>query len=41
MEAHIATKDKLQKAFLKEGIDTDNSHILVSSTKPSKGKKKK
>jgi len=40
MEAHIATKDKLQKAFLKEGLDTENSHILVSS-KPSKGKKKK
>ena len=40
MEAHIATKNKLQKAFSKEGLDTENSHILVSS-KPSKGKKKK
>jgi len=39
METHIATKNKLQKAFSKEGVDSGSTHILLTS-KSSKGKKK-
>ena len=40
LEAHIATKNKLQKTFSKEGVDSGSAHILITS-KSSKGKKKK